>query len=219
MGNKKVKEVKRLSEDDILHLCYISEFSREEILFYYQSFITDCPAGKLSKKDFQKMYEKIYPQNKSTKFSSRIFEVYDRNKDGYLDFEEFLRANKITTGNDINEKLKMAFEIYDLKNDGVLDKNEMVETISNIFTMAGIDKKNKSYKKLAEEKVDIIYRRFNLKKDNFLTLEEFIQCYLSDENLKNILSATFLEKKSFILQQPKNYRELQLEAIQRVLSM
>lgn len=162
----------------------------------------------------------MYPHNNSAKFSSRIFDIYDKNKDGYLDFEEFLIANKITTGNDINDKLKMAFEIYDLKNDGLLDKKEMVETLCNIYTMAGIDQKNKGYKKLAEEKVDIIYNRFNLKKDNFLTLEEFIECYLSDESLKNILNATFLDKKpQNFTTGPKNYREYHLEAIQKALSL
>lgn len=49
MGNGKVKQAKELTEDDILHLCIISEFSKEEILFYYRNFIADCPSGKLSK--------------------------------------------------------------------------------------------------------------------------------------------------------------------------
>lgn len=171
---------------------------------------------KYSRKDFQSMYKKIYPNSKSNKFSSRIFDVYDRNKDGFLDFEEFLIANKITSGNNLNEKLKMAFEIYDLKNDGVLDKKEMLDTFINIYTTVNID--SKENRKMAKEKVNIIFSKF-VTKGNLLTLEEFIQCYSSDKHLNNVLNGTFLKEKPKISIQPRNQREFHMEKIERVLSI
>ena len=71
------------------------------------------------------MYRQLYPHSKSDKFCARIFTIFDRNKDNFLDFEEFLRAIKITMSNNVKDKLKCAFEIYDLKGDGKIDKKEM----------------------------------------------------------------------------------------------
>ncbi|CAF0883392.1 unnamed protein product [Brachionus calyciflorus] len=222
MGNKKAKEkIQELSEDEILHYCILTDFSKEIILHYYDGFLADCPSGKLSKKEFQKMYKQIFPHSKSIKFCLRIFEIFDRNKDNYLDFEEFLLAIKVTTSGDINDKLKVAFEIYDLKGDGKLDKKEMIKTLINIYEMAGEDNKSLKgqYQKFAEKKVDILFERFNLKKDNYLTLSEFTEGCLNDEYLKNLLNATFINNKLPNINKPKNFHEIQLQAIQNVLSM
>jgi hypothetical protein len=97
----------------------------------------------------------------------------------------------------------------------------MIKTLKHIYDMASEEKKtyNNQYNKFAEKKVDIIFDRFNLKKDNFLTLDEFTEGCLNDDYLRNLLNATFLDNRLPNINKPRNFQENQSLAIQNVLSM
>lgn len=139
------------------------------------------------------MYKQLYPNSKSSKFCARIFEIFDCNKDNFLDFNEFLRAIKITMNGDVNDKLKCAFEIYDLKGDGKLDKKEMKKILNHIYDMLGED--NRRYRrmsKIADKKVDLIFEKFDKNKEDSLSLDEFIKGCLKDDYLNQMLKPSFL---------------------------
>lgn len=66
-------------------------------------------------------------ENKFKKSSAEIFDEFDKNKDGGLDFNEFQNLCKELFGADEVEenesKVKSIFEIFDINRDGLL-KNE-----------------------------------------------------------------------------------------------
>jgi Ca2+-binding EF-hand superfamily protein len=138
------------------------------------------------------MYRQLYPHSKSDKFCARIFTIFDRNKDNFLDFEEFLRAIKITMSNNVKDKLKCAFEIYDLKGDGKIDKKEMKKILNHIYDMLGEDNKQLRHRsKFADKKVDLIFEKFDLDRDESLSLDEFISGCLRDEYLNHLFKSSF----------------------------
>jgi hypothetical protein len=50
MGNNKAKQpVEPLNEEQIKTYCKMTGFTEQVVLSYYESFIADCPSGKLSK--------------------------------------------------------------------------------------------------------------------------------------------------------------------------
>lgn len=139
------------------------------------------------------MYRQLYPNSKSDKFCARIFTIFDCNKDNFLDFYEFLRAIKMTMNGDVKEKLKCAFEIYDLKGDGKIDRGEMKKILMHIYDMLGENHgRFGRNSRIADKKVDVIFEKFDLNKDNSLTLDEFIQGCLKDEYLSQMMKTTFL---------------------------
>ena len=40
----------------------------------------DCPTGRLSKKEFIKIYEELFPTGKATKFCDLVFNVFAKNE-------------------------------------------------------------------------------------------------------------------------------------------
>jgi hypothetical protein len=39
----------------------------------------DCPSGRLTKKEFIKIYEELFPTGKAKKFCDLVFNVFDKN--------------------------------------------------------------------------------------------------------------------------------------------
>lgn len=199
MGNSKFKQTqsKKLTDEEFQQISIESGYSVEKIKLYYQSFIADCPNGKLSKKNFRKMYLNLYPNSKSSKFCDRIFKIFDKNNDDYLDFNEFFNAMTVTLNGSSIDKLTCAFEIYDLKGDGVLDRSEMKAILKQIYEMLG--EENMKYN--VGKKVDLIFEKFDSKKEE-LTLSEFVNGCLRDEYLAQLFENN--EKKRSLPSENEN---------------
>ena len=55
------------------------------------------------------MYTKIFPGGNAEKFSENVFRTFDTDKNGFIDFKEFLLAIDVTSAGTPEEKLKWAF--------------------------------------------------------------------------------------------------------------
>jgi Ca2+-binding EF-hand superfamily protein len=72
----------------------------------YQGFIMDCPEGRLDKKDFGKIYTQFFPFGDPGEFADYVFDVFDENKNGSIDFREFICALSATSRGSLEEKLR-----------------------------------------------------------------------------------------------------------------
>lgn len=61
-----------------------------------------------------------------------LFDLFDQNKDGYIDFDEFESLYKILGLNRAN--IIFAFKELDINRDGVLSKSEMYDAINEFFS-------------------------------------------------------------------------------------
>uniref|UniRef100_K1PNJ4 Aplycalcin n=1 Tax=Magallana gigas TaxID=29159 RepID=K1PNJ4_MAGGI len=95
----------------------------------------DCPDGKLTLEGFTKIYKQFFPFGDPSKFASFVFNVFDENRDGYIEFHEFLTALSVTSRGSVQEKLKWAFKLYDLDNDGYITRQELLDIVDAIYKM------------------------------------------------------------------------------------
>lgn len=158
MGKKNSK----LSQETVKQLTRDTYFSEKEILQWHKGFKKDCPNGHLTEQGFIRIYKQFFPHGDPSKFAALVFRVFDENKDGSIEFEEFIKALSVTSRGNLEEKLVWAFKLYDVDNDGFITRDEMYNIVDAIYQMLG----NASTKEEEEdedprERVDRIFEQLD----------------------------------------------------------
>ena len=109
MGNKSSRG-DRLTKEDLEFLRSNTRYDEGTINEWYKGFKQDCPDGKLTPAAFMKIYSKCFPAGSDAgEFCDHVFRTFDSDKNGFVDFKEFLLAIDVTSSGSPEEKLNWAF--------------------------------------------------------------------------------------------------------------
>lgn len=142
----------KLSQEQLNQLQKDTHFDKKELQQWYKGqlhllrlvrvaltnpsgFLKDCPSGKLSKEEFQKIYKQFFPFGDPTSFADYVFNVFDSDKSGSIDFKEFICALSVTSRGNMEDKLDWAFQLYDIDGDGKISYDEMLQIVEAIYKM------------------------------------------------------------------------------------
>ena len=99
----------RLSKEDIEFLTYHTHYTEDTIVEWYKGFKQDCPDGHLTREAFMKIYSKCFTGGSAQDFCDHVFRTFDSDKNGFIDFKEFLLAIDVTSSGTPEQKLNWAF--------------------------------------------------------------------------------------------------------------
>jgi len=182
MGKKNSK----LQQETVDKLIAETYFTEKEIKQWHKGFLKDCPDGLLTEEGFIKIYTQFFPHGDPSKFASLVFRVFDENKDGSIEFHEFIRALSITSRGNLDEKLGWAFRLYDVDSDGYITRTEMLNIVDAIYQMVG--DQNEGAEGDPTARVAKIFEQMDTDKDNKLTLAEFKEGSRNDPRIVQALS-------------------------------
>jgi neuronal calcium sensor 1 len=164
VGSKSKKDPKNLTEEEIHLLLQNTRLTRPQILALHQNFLKECPSGKLTQKDFVKLFKEVHPsenkKEKADKFCAYVFKVIDKENHGFISFQDFVLCFALTSDGDFREKCEFAFKLYDLDKDGKISKKEMTQVLTALYDLSGID--NRKGDNSPEKKVNDIIKKINL---------------------------------------------------------
>ncbi|KAK3094542.1 hypothetical protein FSP39_003067, partial [Pinctada imbricata] len=118
-------------------LCKNTKFTRKELQIMYRGFKQECPAGAVNEETFKKIYAQFFPQGDSSAYAHFVFNSFDHNKSGCINFEDFVTGLSILSRGTFQERLQWAFNLYDINKDGLITRDEMFDIISAIYDMMG----------------------------------------------------------------------------------
>ncbi|TFL05782.1 hypothetical protein BDV98DRAFT_560637 [Pterulicium gracile] len=182
------KSQSKLSPEQLQDLIGSTHFDKRELQTWYKGFRKDCPSGQLNKDEFRDIYKKFFPFGDPAEFADHVFSVFDADKNGTIDFREFIVALSITSRGRIEEKLEWAFQLYDIDKDGSISYDEMLQIVRAIYKMTGDLVKLPADENTPEKRVDKIFSHMDRNKDQSLSFSEFAEGSKSDPTIVQALS-------------------------------
>ncbi|KAL5348485.1 Calcium-binding protein NCS-1 [Pseudogymnoascus australis] len=178
----------KLSQEQLSELQRSTHFDKKELQQWYKGFLKDCPSGMLTKEEFQKIYRQFFPFGDPSSFADYVFNVFDSDRSGSIDFKEFICALSVTSRGKMEDKLDWAFQLYDIDGDGKISYDEMLAIVEAIYKMVGSMVKLPDDEDTPEKRVKKIFRTMDKDENGSLDIEEFKEGSKRDETIVSALS-------------------------------
>merc|ERR1712130_447175 len=137
-----------LDKDQLEELVKQSHYDKKEIKQLYKQFIDEAPCGYIPKNDFHQLTELM--GIKDAFITSLVFNAFDTNGDGNIQFDEFIRGMSIMTRKEME---KIVSALYKMLGDLVSLQGEEYDTPAKL--------------------VDKIFREMDTNMDGKLSLQEY----------------------------------------------
>ncbi|KAI8621400.1 putative neuronal calcium sensor NCS-1 [Chytriomyces sp. MP71] len=181
------KASSKLSNIDAAHLERSTHFDKKELQQWYKGFMKDCPRGALSRAEFKDLYKQYFPFGDSSAYSDHVFDLFDVDKNGTIDFNEFMTAISVTSKGTSEEKLQWAFKLYDLDGDGYVTQAELQRVVSALYKTVGNSLKHAADEDTPEKRAEKMFLAMDVNGNGCISLTDFVQGVHKEENVIHAL--------------------------------
>ncbi|KAH0617237.1 hypothetical protein JD844_029105 [Phrynosoma platyrhinos] len=136
-----------------------------EIHHWYKKFMTECPSGQLTEYEFKHFFGLRGLDPEANQYIEQMFHTFDMNKDGHIDFMEYVAGLSLILKGKMEQKLRWYFKLYDA-----------IRAISGC-----------NHETTAEEFTNRVFDRIDVNGDGELSLEEFVEGARKDEEFMEVM--------------------------------
>ncbi|XP_078738455.1 guanylyl cyclase-activating protein 1 [Lampetra fluviatilis] len=161
----------------------VDDLHSVEIHLWYKKFMRECPSGQLTLHEFKQFFGISSVTAEGNAYIEQMFRTFDMNKDGYIDFMEYVAALSLVLRGKVEQKLRWYFKMYDSDGNGCIDKGELLNIIKAIRGIDGC-----AHETSPEEFTSIVFDRIDVDGDGELTIDEFLQGANKDAEFMHLLT-------------------------------
>ena len=159
------------------------KLSEKQIAAKHKKFIKNYPKGEMSKREFVEATKKMGNMKRS--MAESLFRVFDEDKSGSMDFEEFMLASNCSNMACPEDRLEWIFNLFDEDGGGVIDMDEVIKMVMGIFRMNGGEEDKEVILACVLDLFDII----DVDGDGEITKEEFVDNAMKSGFIQNLFDA------------------------------
>ncbi|KAG7380719.1 hypothetical protein PHYPSEUDO_006901 [Phytophthora pseudosyringae] len=190
--------------------------------------------GYVSREAFDKCFRKIISTNQGIKSEeyqrinpilNRLFELFDVDKNGMVDFSEISSGLSVFCGGSSEEKIRAAFALYDYNADGYISMEEMTRYLTSVFRVlkeaspSGLQQmEHESPEELGVRTAQQAFAEADLDHDGRLSFPEFRKWYTRSNaaNMERLIQNNIPEWLS--LREVRRLTNLESFSAQQVLN-
>ncbi|KAJ1959894.1 Calcium-binding protein NCS-1 [Dispira parvispora] len=178
----------KLSREELKELHHRTRFEKSELQQWYKGFIKDFPNGTLDRNEFRKIYKQFFPFGDSSEFADYVFQVFDVNSNGQIDFKEFIVALSTSCRGETEDKLNWTFRLYDINQDGFITYEEMLCIVEALYKMVGTMVTLPPDEDTPEKRVKKLFDAMDTNRDGKVSLEEFKEGSRNEDSILEALN-------------------------------
>jgi len=179
-----------LNEEDLDYIARNTAMDKAAVEKQYQNFLKKHPDGQISRKSFHSMMKECYPGTDTEKLEKHIFRMYDTNKDGHIDFREFMIVLYIMSNGTPEENLKQIFRVFDINNDGFISLKELQRIVKDLFHLINEENADEASQELLAESA---FNEMDENHDGQVSQEEFIEACMRQKKFSTMLTLKIID--------------------------
>ena len=144
--------------------------SVEKVKEQHCQFLTICPDGAMTKENFVELSREGLG-DQADDVADSMFEVFDIDDSGTMDFTEYMLAINSTGLNTTEDKLKWMFDVFDKDGGGSISSEEIDILLQGLFEMSGQEFEENDLENVTRDIMEAI----DADGDGEVTKDEFIE--------------------------------------------
>jgi len=179
-----------LNEEDLSYIARNTAMDKDAVERQYQNFLKKHPDGQISRKSFHAMMKECYPGTDTEKLERHIFRMYDTNKDGHIDFREFMIVLYIMSNGTPQDNLKQIFKVFDINNDGFISLKELQRIVKDLFHLINEENADEASQELLAQSA---FNEMDENHDGQVSEEEFIEACMNQKKFSTMLTLKIID--------------------------
>merc|ERR1712223_1284006 len=179
-----------LTNEDFEFIAKNTALTKVQVESRYQNFLKLHPDGQISRKSFHAMMKECYPGTDTEKLERHIFRMYDTNKDGHIDFREFMIVLYIMSNGTPQDNLKQIFKVFDINNDGFISLKELQRIVKDLFHLINEENADEASQELLAQSA---FNEMDENHDGQVSEEEFIEACMSQKKFSTMLTLKIID--------------------------
>jgi Ca2+-binding EF-hand superfamily protein len=116
--------------------------------------------------------------------------MYDSDKDGFIDFTEFMLVFHIMSDGTVEEVLTKIFRVFDVNGDGTISMKEMNKLIKDMYGLLKTGDPNIAAKDMIAKTA---FAEMDKDKDGKVTKEEFVTACMGQQEISKMLALKIVD--------------------------
>ncbi|ETN77305.1 EF hand [Necator americanus] len=114
-----------------------THFSKNEIRAIYRAFKETSPNAVINKSILREKFAELFPHGDIEHYSDLLFDTFDNDGNGTINFQEFVKALSVLCRGTIDEKIDWLYKLYDPKGKGEITWHRLFYVITSMDDLMG----------------------------------------------------------------------------------